>query len=127
MGVTEAEFRESHGDSGRVFTLDLRKVSHRCRRAPLDSSLLPGRQHGWAEGNGPLRQLTLCACLAWFSRWPQVDRAICEKEEDAGYYKIMYCSHHKVHGATIVCQRAGELINELALCMHQDIKVGPGG
>merc|ERR1712000_153032 len=70
-------FRESHGDSGRGFTLDLRKV----------------------------------------------DRAICEKEEDAGYYKIMYCSHHKVHGATIVCQRAGELINELALCMHQDIKV----
>lgn len=53
----------------------------------------------------------------------QVDRAVCEHEEDYGYYKIMYCPHYKVQGATIVCQRAGELINELALCMHQGIKV----
>jgi pyruvate/2-oxoglutarate dehydrogenase complex dihydrolipoamide dehydrogenase (E3) component len=52
-----------------------------------------------------------------------VDRAVCEKEEDAGYFKLMYCNHHKLHGATIVCQRAGELINEMALCMHQGIKV----
>lgn len=48
---------------------------------------------------------------------------MCEKEEDAGYFKLMYCNHHKLQGATIVCQRAGELINELALCMHQGIKV----
>jgi pyruvate/2-oxoglutarate dehydrogenase complex dihydrolipoamide dehydrogenase (E3) component len=55
-----------------------------------------------------------------------VDRAVCENEEAHGFVKLMYDDHYNLHGATVVCQRAGELINELAVCIHHGIKVGPG-
>eukprot|EP00045_Choanoeca_perplexa_P020974 m.5453 g.5453 ORF g.5453 m.5453 type:complete len:492 (+) comp7686_c0_seq1:111-1586(+) len=52
-----------------------------------------------------------------------VDRAVCENEEGQGFVKLMYDDHYTLHGATVVCQRAGELINELAVCIHHGIKV----
>ena len=51
-----------------------------------------------------------------------VDRAVCENELN-GFIKLFVDQHHTIHGANIVCQSAGEMINELAVCMHHGIKV----
>ncbi|EGD81218.1 hypothetical protein PTSG_11256 [Salpingoeca rosetta] len=58
-------------------------------------------------------------------KWPlsKIDRAVTEGEETAGFYKIMFTPDNKLRGACFVCQRAGELVNEIALCMANDIKV----
>jgi pyruvate/2-oxoglutarate dehydrogenase complex dihydrolipoamide dehydrogenase (E3) component len=53
---------------------------------------------------------------------PYVDRAVCEGEEEAGFIKLMCDAHGNLHGATVVCSRAGELINELSVCIHHGIK-----
>lgn len=47
-----------------------------------------------------------------------VDRAICE--DDQGFIKLLHVGN-KIIGATVVAARAGELINEVALAMKQDI------
>ena len=47
-----------------------------------------------------------------------VDRAICE--DDQGFIKLLHVGT-KIVGATVVAARAGELINEVALAMKQDI------
>lgn len=47
-----------------------------------------------------------------------IDRAICE--DDQGFIKLLHVGT-KIIGATVVASRAGELINEVALAMKQDI------
>eukprot|EP00054_Salpingoeca_dolichothecata_P016351 m.95724 g.95724 ORF g.95724 m.95724 type:complete len:482 (-) comp21940_c0_seq3:95-1540(-) len=56
-------------------------------------------------------------------RLDRVDRAVCENDEETGFVKILYTSDLKVHGATIVCQRAGEMINEFSLAMQNDLSL----
>lgn len=46
-----------------------------------------------------------------------VDRAVCEGE-DAGFFKLMYTKDKKIKGCVVVCQRAGEIINELSVAMQ---------
>eukprot|EP00055_Hartaetosiga_balthica_P007635 m.26552 g.26552 ORF g.26552 m.26552 type:complete len:484 (+) comp5866_c0_seq1:60-1511(+) len=55
--------------------------------------------------------------------WPaaKIDRLITDGETE-GYYKIFYSSDKKIRGAVFVCSRAGELINEIAVCIHHGIK-----
>ena len=87
-------------------------------------------------GCGALLAMTMARSL-YFDHWTWtdkgvvmtrslelVDRAVCENEEGQGFVKLMYDDHYTLHGATVVCQRAGELINELAVCIHHGIKVG---
>eukprot|EP00051_Salpingoeca_urceolata_P004731 m.67266 g.67266 ORF g.67266 m.67266 type:complete len:486 (-) comp13816_c0_seq2:55-1512(-) len=50
-----------------------------------------------------------------------VDRAVVEGEHHDGFYKIMYSPDQKIRGATMVSQRAGETINEIAVAMTQGI------
>eukprot|EP00050_Salpingoeca_kvevrii_P020294 m.96826 g.96826 ORF g.96826 m.96826 type:complete len:242 (+) comp8805_c0_seq3:784-1509(+) len=50
-----------------------------------------------------------------------IDRAVCEGEHKHGFYKLMYSSDQKIRGATIVCQRAGELINEIAVAIERGL------
>ena len=47
-----------------------------------------------------------------------IDRAICE--DDEGFIKLLHVGT-KIVGATVVAERAGELINEIALAMKNDI------
>ena len=47
-----------------------------------------------------------------------IDRAICE--DDLGFIKLLHVGT-KIVGATVVAARAGELINEIALAMKQNI------
>ena len=47
-----------------------------------------------------------------------IDRAICE--DDLGFIKLLHIGT-KIVGATVVAARAGELINEVALAMKQNI------
>ena len=42
-----------------------------------------------------------------------IDRAVCENESE-GFFKIMYLSNGRITGATIVCSRAGEILNQMA-------------
>eukprot|EP00043_Microstomoeca_roanoka_P030009 m.24214 g.24214 ORF g.24214 m.24214 type:complete len:483 (-) comp9641_c0_seq1:1376-2824(-) len=58
-----------------------------------------------------------------FRHLKQVDRAVTEDEDSIGFYKILYTTNGKIRGATFVCQRAGELVNEIAICISQGIKI----
>eukprot|EP00056_Hartaetosiga_gracilis_P010133 m.148703 g.148703 ORF g.148703 m.148703 type:complete len:163 (+) comp13262_c2_seq11:86-574(+) len=51
----------------------------------------------------------------------KIDRAITDGEKE-GYYKIFFSNDNKIRGAVFVCSRAGELVNEIAVCMHHGIK-----
>ncbi|EDQ92661.1 uncharacterized protein MONBRDRAFT_22530 [Monosiga brevicollis MX1] len=53
----------------------------------------------------------------------EVDRAICENDGDHGFIKLLVNKHFHLLGATVVGPRAGELLGELTVCMHNDIKV----
>eukprot|EP00730_Choanoeca_flexa_P004268 TRINITY_DN11646_c0_g4_i1.p1 TRINITY_DN11646_c0_g4~~TRINITY_DN11646_c0_g4_i1.p1 ORF type:complete len:502 (+),score=108.20 TRINITY_DN11646_c0_g4_i1:133-1638(+) len=53
----------------------------------------------------------------------RVDRAVCEGDEQQGFIKLLFDDGLAVHGATIVCQRAGEMINEIAVCMQHGIRL----
>ena len=47
-----------------------------------------------------------------------IDRAVCE--DDEGFIKLLHVGT-KIVGATVVAERAGELINEIALAMKNDV------
>ena len=53
-----------------------------------------------------------------------VERAVCEHEESQGFFKLLVTpSDGKIHGATIVCARAGEIINELAVAIKANVTI----
>ncbi len=51
------------------------------------------------------------------------DRAVTDGATD-GFIKLLLGPKGKIVGATIVAERAGEMINEVALAMHHDLGVG---
>lgn len=57
-------------------------------------------------------------------RWmlSQIDRAVCENDRD-GFLKIITQPDGTILGATLVSERAGESISELALAMKQKQKI----
>jgi pyruvate/2-oxoglutarate dehydrogenase complex dihydrolipoamide dehydrogenase (E3) component len=61
------------------------------------------------------------------SKMEDNERAVCDGEE-TGYVKI-FCKKggDKILGAVIVCGRAGEMINEITLCMKEGIGLGAVG
>jgi pyruvate/2-oxoglutarate dehydrogenase complex dihydrolipoamide dehydrogenase (E3) component len=58
-------------------------------------------------------------------RWPfqENDRAQAERET-AGFAKVLVDRRGRVHGATIVGERAGELIQPWVLAISSGIKIG---
>lgn len=50
-----------------------------------------------------------------------MDRAVCEGEQEAGFFKIFYTADQKIKGASICCQRAGDIINEVAVAMQNGL------
>jgi pyruvate/2-oxoglutarate dehydrogenase complex dihydrolipoamide dehydrogenase (E3) component len=61
----------------------------------------------------------------YVSRWPmsRVDRAVAEGDT-AGFIKLVYTKDRTVVGATIVAERAGEMIHEWIMAVEQGMKVG---
>lgn len=53
----------------------------------------------------------------------RVDRAVCENDLD-GFIKVIAKNDGTILGATIVAQRAGETINELAVAVKHKLKIG---
>ena len=53
----------------------------------------------------------------------RIDRAVCENDLD-GFIKVIAKKDGTILGATIVAQRAGETINELAVAVKHKLKIG---
>lgn len=53
----------------------------------------------------------------------RVDRAICENDRD-GFVKVMHKKDGSLLGATIVAERAGEVITEFMLALQRGLKLG---
>jgi len=61
------------------------------------------------------------ACDVWTQPLEEVDRAVVESEE-AGFAKVLTAKRSdRIVGATIVAERAGDLIAELALAMKEAV------
>jgi len=58
-------------------------------------------------------------------RWDldRMDRAICENE-DLGFVKLLFSKKStRLHGATVVCSRAGEIMQELAVAIASETSI----
>ena len=53
-----------------------------------------------------------------------IDRAITEREKQ-GFLKIIFNKKHKIIGATLICENAGETIPLISLAINKDFHLVP--